>query len=428
MFACADISKAAHGSRHLMMIIMKMTKRAYVLISIVLFICFAIQASPADRVPPKDSVVIIYIDDRTGRTVTSASGFIIDRDGVIATTHAVLSRWLAASGGNLFVKTVNGALFQIDDIVSVDKTHNIALFRINAQNLSSVSFFPEYRPVMNDEITVIGSPSGADVLISSGTLHVDKDNVLLQVTPGLSPGNSGSPVFNRENSVVGIVHVFFDDLGTRYGVIPVAYASRLLDKYKNKKNKMAPYIKKRESDEPQPVSPEIMESLLRAQSVVRKDPNSEEALSHLAWSYIHAGMHEEAADAYEQIIGMDPYNVDSYNNLGVVYGKYLGMPEKAVSHFKKALRIKPDADIHANLGSAYLDLGMYREALEEYKRAIQARPYYDRAHFGLGISFLRLNDQGAALKEYEILKKLNPALADELSVYLSAPAVPVQTK
>jgi tetratricopeptide (TPR) repeat protein len=161
---------------------------------------------------------------------------------------------------------------------------------------------------------------------------------------------------------------------------------------------------------------------------VRKDPNSAEALSHLAWSYIHAGMHEEAADAYEQIIDMEPYNVDSYNNLGVVYGKYLGMPEKAVSLFKKALRIKPDADIHANLGNAYLDLGMYREALDEYKRAIQARPYYDRAHFGLGISFLRLNDQSAALKEYEILKKLNQALADELSVYLSAPAVPVQTK
>lgn len=410
------------------MTITKMIKKAHVLISLVFYMCFATQAFPVDLVPPKESVVIIYIDDRTGRTVTTASGFIIDRDGIIATTHTVLSKWLAASGGTLFVKSVNNALFQIDDIISVDKTHNIALFRINAQNLTAVSFSPEYRPVMNDEITVIGSPSGADILISSGTLHVDKDNVLLQVRPGLSPGNSGSPVFNRKNYVVGIVHMLFDNAGTRYGVIPVSYASRLLDKYKNKKNKMAPPIQKRESDEPLPASPETMESLLHAQSKVRKDPNSAEALSHLAWSYIHAGMHEEAADAYEQIINIEPYNVDSYNNLGVVYGKYLGMPEKSVPLFKKALTIKPDADIYSNLGNAYLDLGMYREALEEYKRAIQARPYYARAHFGLGISFLRLNDQGAALKEYEMLKKLNPALADELSVYLSAPAVPLQPK
>jgi hypothetical protein len=415
-----------HSLRQSMVINKVFKKKVIAPVFFILLLCFTAHALAAASAKQQiDAVVIIYIDDGSGRLITTGSGFVVDANGIITTTHEVLSHWIETPSGNLFVKTESGALFQVEDIIAVDRAQNVALFSINAKNLREVSLMQEYRPTMDDNVIVIGSPSGKKIHISSGRLRLDEGNILLSASPGLSRGYRGGPVVSRNGQVIGVVDVTADGMQKRHRVIPAMYIYRLLDGYKRKKNKMAPPLQKHESDNPVSASSELMEKLEHAQAAVERNPNSAEALSRLAWTYIHAGKYEAASEIYEDIIKIEPDIVDTYNNLGVVYGKYLGMPEKAVSVFKTALRIKPDADIHSNLGNAYIDLGMYREALVEYQLALKARPYYARAHFGLGISFLRLNERDAAFEEYEILKKLNPALADELYVHLSTPAVPL---
>ena len=49
-----------------------------------------------------------------------------------------------------------------------------------------------------------------------------------------------------------------------------------------------------------------------------------------------------------------------------------------------------------------------------FKQAIKINPDFADAHYNLGAAYLLLNDRGSALKQYKILKSLDPELAKKL--------------
>jgi tetratricopeptide (TPR) repeat protein len=71
-------------------------------------------------------------------------------------------------------------------------------------------------------------------------------------------------------------------------------------------------------------------------------------------------------------------------------------------------------EAYLSLGSAYGQLGLYREALKAYKSAVRIKPDDARAHGGLGISYEMLNNRGEALEQYKILKTLDKEKANKL--------------
>jgi tetratricopeptide (TPR) repeat protein len=224
----------------------------------------------------------------------------------------------------------------------------------------------------------------------------------------------GSPVFNADLDVIGVLSFIVDNGEQRTCVIPIKYVSSLLNRYNLQKKIVAPEpVSGTQSDSVILADSDFIERLEQAKKS-QESTDTAEALSLLAWAYIHAGKYNEAVDAYKQVIKLKPDIVDTYNNLGVVYGKYLGETEKSIEAFEKAIKIKPDADIYANLGNAYLDLGMFEEAVEHYKMAVKIKPYYAWAHYGLGISFLQLDDRNSALEEYKLLIKISPYLSHKL--------------
>ena len=66
------------------------------------------------------------------------------------------------------------------------------------------------------------------------------------------------------------------------------------------------------------------------------------------------------------------------------------------------------ADVHNEVGDLYLRKGMYDEAMEEYKKAIEADPGYAIAHFNLSIVYEKIGMKEEADEEYTIYKKLKP--------------------
>lgn len=66
------------------------------------------------------------------------------------------------------------------------------------------------------------------------------------------------------------------------------------------------------------------------------------------------------------------------------------------------------ADVHNEVGDLYLRKGMYDEAMEEYKKAIEADPYCAIAHFNLSIVYDKKGMKEEADEEYTIYKKLKP--------------------
>ncbi len=77
-------------------------------------------------------------------------------------------------------------------------------------------------------------------------------------------------------------------------------------------------------------------------------------------------------EQYEEILRIDPKNVETLNNLGVVYFRRKSY-EEAVRYLLKAVDIDPHRDyIHNNLGMVYSDMGMHEKAKTEYEKAIAA--------------------------------------------------------
>jgi tetratricopeptide (TPR) repeat protein len=56
----------------------------------------------------------------------------------------------------------------------------------------------------------------------------------------------------------------------------------------------------------------------------------------------------------------------------------------------------------------------YKEEIESCKQAIRLDPDNAEAHFNLGIAYLCLEDNGSALEQYKILKKLDTERANRL--------------
>jgi tetratricopeptide (TPR) repeat protein len=68
------------------------------------------------------------------------------------------------------------------------------------------------------------------------------------------------------------------------------------------------------------------------------------------------------------------------------------------------------------LGEAYLDLKKYDQAVKEFKQALifTEGPVRSAIHYGLGLAYLKGGQKESALREYEILGRLNEELAQRL--------------
>ncbi|MFC2133378.1 tetratricopeptide repeat protein [Bacteroidota bacterium] len=88
---------------------------------------------------------------------------------------------------------------------------------------------------------------------------------------------------------------------------------------------------------------------------------------------------EEQYKTIEAKFGEDPECSGFYND----YGYYLmgkNRLDKAIEKFKKQVLLAPgDANAHDSLGEGYLNKGMLKESLAEYKKALKINPEFENA-------------------------------------------------
>jgi hypothetical protein len=138
------------------------------------------------------------------------------------------------------------------------------------------------------------------------------------------------------------------------------------------------------------------------------------AYYNLGVFYGRQGRLIDSINACKQAVKIRPDYAEAYDNLGVTFGK-LGRHAEAIKAFKQAVTLKPDnATAYFNLGVACDNLNRFSESMEAYKQAIRIKPDYAEAHANLAYAYLDVGDKNSALAEYNILKSLNPQLAEEL--------------
>lgn len=142
-------------------------------------------------------------------------------------------------------------------------------------------------------------------------------------------------------------------------------------------------------------------------SVVRADPKDKIALFNLMSDARELG-HDEAADTAKmiallrQVVADDPQVIDAWFSLGNVYYRQGDFAE-ALTHFSKALALKPDYDLALiNMANAYRALGRDDEALAGYEHYLRVDPKNAWVHYQAGEIHL---DRGATDRATEYFRQ-----------------------
>jgi tetratricopeptide (TPR) repeat protein len=98
---------------------------------------------------------------------------------------------------------------------------------------------------------------------------------------------------------------------------------------------------------------------------------------------LEASALEEAKNAYQRGLELDPMHADAHLNLGRLIHEE-GAAEEAEAHYRTALRIRPkDSTAAYNLGVALQDRGCLEEALTAYRRAVTLDAGFADAYYNM---------------------------------------------
>jgi tetratricopeptide (TPR) repeat protein len=193
------------------------------------------------------------------------------------------------------------------------------------------------------------------------------------------------------------------------------------------------------------------EALKATKQAARIRPDWTEAQINLGASNFALGQFKDAAESYRQAARLDPYNADIQYALGLTLNK-LNKSDEEILAYKRAIGLKPDhinalerlglayfktknfksaltvfeqlkylkgeAKTYNYVGECLYELEKYDESVEAFNTAIGMNPDFGKARYNLGRAFLKLNNQDAAIVQYEILRVSRSDWADKLYVLI----------
>jgi tetratricopeptide (TPR) repeat protein len=155
-------------------------------------------------------------------------------------------------------------------------------------------------------------------------------------------------------------------------------------------------------------------ALNQLSQAVKLRPTDHRVLSALGWVSFQLRRFDDAVSWYQKGIQAAPAGPDlqaAHANLGLVLDN-LGESEKAVHHWKEALKLDPsDAATRGVLASAYLSRQQYPEAAAEYREVIRVEPKNARAHNNLGFALEKLGKVDEAIAAYKEAIELDAKMA-----------------
>ncbi len=164
------------------------------------------------------------------------SGFIVSEDGYILTNFHVVD------GADEVVVRMNDRREFIAEVIGKDKRSDIALIKIDANNLPAVKIGDSKDLKVGEWVLAIGSPFGFDHTVTAGIVSAKGRNLpsenyvpFIQTDVAINPGNSGGPLFNLDGEVVGINSQIYSRSGGFMGLsfaIPIEMAMDVADQLK----------------------------------------------------------------------------------------------------------------------------------------------------------------------------------------------------
>lgn len=166
-------------------------------------------------------------------TASSGTGFIVTSDGEILTNYHVVK-----GAHTLTVTLFNGRTYDAT-VLGYEAESDIALLKIDARDLQTVTIGDSDALLVGDEVAAIGNPLGElTYSITVGYLSakdraVNTDGTpvnMMQIDAAINPGNSGGPLFDLNGNVIGITTAKYSGtMGTGATIEGIGFAIPIND-------------------------------------------------------------------------------------------------------------------------------------------------------------------------------------------------------
>ncbi|QGU96570.1 trypsin-like serine protease [Clostridium bovifaecis] len=140
---------------------------------------------------------------------SSGSGIIFDSNGYIVTNYHVIE-----GADEINVKLPSGQNYLKAKFIGSDTTSDLAIIKIDAQNLPAAKFGDSSKIRVGDLAIAIGNPIGEEFAgtVTAGIISALNRKIqyggsiyrVLQTDAAINPGNSGGALCNEEGEIIGI--------------------------------------------------------------------------------------------------------------------------------------------------------------------------------------------------------------------------------
>jgi len=171
---------------------------------------------------------------RTRPQVREGSGFIISSDGYILTNNHLVEQ-----ADKVTVKLSDGREFKGAKIIGTDPESDVALVKIDADNLPFLELADSDKLEVGEWVLAIGNPFGLSHTVTAGIvsaigrkLGLNEYEDFIQTDAAINPGNSGGPLLNLDGKVVGINAAILSRSGGNLGIgmaIPINMAKSVYE-------------------------------------------------------------------------------------------------------------------------------------------------------------------------------------------------------
>ncbi len=190
------------------------------------------------RVEP--AIVKVTHQSRDGHTLGTGSGFVISKDGLVATNQHVIG-----TARPIKVELLDGREFDVAAVHAWDRHLDLAILKIDVgeEDLPFLEIADPESVEQGEPILGFGNPQGLEFSVVSGLVSAIReldedlqiegetpDFPMIQIAMPIEMGNSGGPIVDLEGRVLGIVtikHVATPNLGF---AVPAEHLQPLLEK------------------------------------------------------------------------------------------------------------------------------------------------------------------------------------------------------
>ncbi len=163
------------------------------------------------------------------------------------------------------------------------------------------------------------------------------------------------------------------------------------------------------------------EAVTAAQTAIKLDPKQSMGYTNLCRAQNDLKQYSAAVQSCNSALRLNPGDGESHLYLARAY-EFLDQTTRAVENYNKAItgliaftQANPDySDGFYLLGNAYFALQKDNDAINAYLECLRLAPNFARARYTLGYSYHSTGNRAAAREQYNILRTLDPNLAEKL--------------